>query len=103
MSGGYWEYKDSGLKNEIFNYSDIPRNVLEDLELSIMVFELFEVLHQFDLYKSDDTGKEDYLKAKKAFKKKWIRNTNYRKDVLEKIIENEFEAKKNEVLEMLEN
>ena len=103
MSGGYWEYKDSYLKSEIFHYRDIPFNVLEDAELSILVFEMFEVLHQFDLYKSDDTSKESYLEAKKAFKKKWIRNTNYRKDVLKKIIEDEFEAKKNEVLEMIDN
>ena len=103
MSGGYWNYEDTRLKNEIFHYRSIPHNALEDAELSIMLFELFEVLHQFDLYKSDDTDKEDYLEAKKAFKKKWMRNTNYRKDVLKKIIENEFEAKKNEVLEMIEN
>lgn len=103
MSGGYWNYEDSRLKDEIFHYCNVPHNVLEDAELSILVFEMFEVLHQFDLYKSDDTSKEDYLACKKAFKKKWIRNTNYRKDVLKKIIEDEFEAKKNEVLEMIDN
>lgn len=103
MSGGYWEYQDSRLKDEIFHYCDVPHNVLEDAELSIMLFEMFEVLHQFDLYKSDDTSKESYLEAKKAFKKKWIRNTNYRKDVLKKIIEDEFEAKKNELIEMIDN
>jgi hypothetical protein len=103
MSGGLWEYQDSRLKNEIFHYRDIPHNALEDMELSTMVFELFEVLHQFDLYKSDDTSKENYLDAKKVFKKKWIRNTNYRKEVLKKIIEDEFEAKKQELIEMIDN
>ena len=103
MSGGYWNYEDSRLKDEIFHYCSVPHNVLEDAELSIMLFEMFEVLHQFDLYKSYDASKESYLEAKKAFKKKWIRNTNYRKDVLKKIIEDEFETKKNEVLEMIDN
>lgn len=103
MSGGYWNYEDTRLKNEIFQYRNVPWNALEDAELSTMLFELFEVLHQFDWYKSDDSDKEDYLAAKKAFKKKWMRNTNYRKDVLRKIIEDEFEAKKNEVIEMIEN
>lgn len=103
MSGGYWEYQDERLRSEIFHYFDKPFNVLEDMEMSLLLWDIFEVLHQFDLYKSYDTSKESYLEAKKAFKKKWIRNTNYRKDVLKKIIEDEFEAKKNEVLEMIDN
>lgn len=103
MSGGHWNYQDSCLKNEIFNYGNKPFNVLEDMEISLLLWDMFELLHEFDWYKSDDTDKEDYLACKKAFKKKWIRNTNYRKDVLKKIIEDEFEAKKNEVLEMIDN
>lgn len=103
MSGGYWEYQDERLRNEIFHYFDKPFNVLEDMEMSLLLWDIFEVLHRFDLYKSDDTSKESYLDVKKAFKKKWIRNTNYRKDVLKKIIEDEFEAKKKEVLEMIDN
>ena len=103
MSGGYWEYQDERLRSEIFHYFDKPFNVLEDMEMSLLLWDIFEVLHRFDLYKSDDTSKESYLEVKKAFKKKWIRNTNYRKDVLKKIIEDEFEAKKKEVLEMIDN
>ena len=103
MSGGYWEYQDERLRSEIFHYFDKPFNVLEDMEMSLLLWDIFEVLHRFDLYKSDDTSKESYLDVKKAFKKKWIRNTNYRKDVLKKIIEDEFEAKKKEVLEMIDN
>ena len=103
MSGGYWEYQDERLRSEIFHYFDKPFNVLEDMEMSLLLWDIFEVLHRFDLYKSHDTSKESYLEVKKAFKKKWIRNTNYRKDVLKKIIEDEFEAKKKEVLEMIDN
>ena len=101
MSGGYFEYRDRSLKDEMFHYNNQPWNVMEDMELSLLIWDVLELIHTFDYYKSDDTSKDTYLEEKNAFKKKWIRNTNYRKDVLYKIIEDEFEAKKKELLEMV--
>lgn len=74
MSGGHFEYKDSALKNEMFGWTDTPRNVLEDRELSELTWDLLDVIHAFDWYKSGDTCKETYLKAKEKFKKKWLSN-----------------------------
>ena len=74
MSGGHFEYKDSSLKNEMFGWADKPHNVLEDRELSELTWDLLEVIHEYDWYKSGDTGKETYLKAKDKFKKKWLSN-----------------------------
>ena len=74
MSGGHFDYKDMSLKSEMFGWSDKPFNVLEDRELSELTFDLLEVIHQYDWYKSADTNKETYLKAKDKFKKKWLSN-----------------------------
>lgn len=72
MSGGLWDYRDSGLKGEIFGWCDEWHNALEDREISELVWDVLELLHDYDWYKSGDTGKKDYLKAKKEFKKKWF-------------------------------
>ena len=72
MSGGLWDYRDSGLKGEIFGWCDEWHNAFEDREISELVWDVLELLHEFDLYKSDDNGKETYLEAKKAFKNKWF-------------------------------
>ena len=74
MSGGHFDYKDMSLKSEMFGWSDKPFNVLEDRELSELTFDLLEVIHQYDWYKSGDTCKETYLKEKYNFKKKWLSN-----------------------------
>lgn len=72
MSGGLWDYLDSGLKNEIFGWCDEWHDVLEDREISELVWDVLELLHEFDWYRSGDTGKDTYLDAKKAFKNKWF-------------------------------
>ena len=74
MSGGHFEYKDSSLKREMFGWTDRPHNVLEDRELSELAWDLLDVIHDYDWYKSGDTCKETYLKAKEKFKKKWLSN-----------------------------
>lgn len=103
MSGGHWNYMDMSLRNEMFDYADDVRttNPLEDAEISQIVFELFDLMHNFDWYKSGDTEEETYLEAKKKFKDKWLRNKHYTRDVLKLIIEQEFEDKRDEVLKML--
>ena len=72
MSGGHFEYLDSRLKDEIFGYEDKVKNVFEDREISELVFDVLDLIHEFDWYYSGDTGKETYLEAKAKFKKKWL-------------------------------
>lgn len=72
MSGGHFEYLDSRLKDEIFGWTNKPTNVLEDRELSELVWDVLDLLHEFDWYYSGDTSKEKYLEAKAKFKKKWL-------------------------------
>ena len=71
MSGGYFDYKNSSLMWEIFPDDDVS-NVFEDREISELVFDVLNLIHDFDWYKSGDTGKETYLQAKADFKKKWF-------------------------------
>lgn len=79
MSGGRFEYADSRLKSEIFGYfSEKPSNVFEDREISELVWDVLELIHDFDWYASGDTCKETYLKKKAEFKKKWLDNRGVR-------------------------
>lgn len=78
MSGGHFEYIDSQLKDEIFGWSDKPSNVFEDREISELIWDVLDLIHAFDWYKSGDTCKETYLKAKAEFKKKWFSNRGVR-------------------------
>ena len=73
MSGGYFNYINDSAKNEIFNWYDYPNeNVFEDREITELIWDVFELIHDFDWYKSGDTCKETYLQAKADFKKKWF-------------------------------
>ena len=74
MSGGRFDYKDLALKEEIFGYDDKFSNVFEDREISKLVWDVLELIHEFDWYSSGDTSEELYLKAKTAFKKKWLQS-----------------------------
>lgn len=82
MSGGCFNYRDAQLKDEIFGWCQNDtwngRNVLEDRELSEMLYDMFTLLHDYDWYISSDTGEETYLKSKKAFKDKWLKNPRVR-------------------------
>ena len=78
MSGGHFEYLDSRLKDEIFGYEDKVKNVFEDREISELVFDMLDLIHEFDWYYSGDTGKETYLEAKAKFKKKWLSSRGVR-------------------------
>lgn len=78
MSGGRFEYIDSRLKDEIFGWTDTPSNVFEDREISELVWDILNLIHDFDWYKSGDTDKETYLKAKAEFKKRWMSNRGVR-------------------------
>lgn len=78
MSGGSFNYMDSTLKSEIFGWTDEPRNVFEDREISELVWDVLDLIHEYDWYACGDTGKETYLKAKAEFKKKWFSNRGVR-------------------------
>ena len=78
MSGGRFNYTDSTLKGEIFGWCDEPRNVFEDREISELVWDVLDLIHDYDWYVSGDTDKETYLKAKAKFKKKWFSNRGVR-------------------------
>lgn len=78
MSGGHFEYLDSRLKNEIFGYENKVKNVFEDREISELVFDVLDLVHEFDWYYSGDTSKETYLEAKAKFKTKWLSNRGVR-------------------------
>lgn len=72
MSGGTFDYIDSRLKNEIFGYSGEFNNALEDLEISKLVWDVLDLLHNFDWYKAGDTDEDSYKEAMKKFKEKWF-------------------------------
>lgn len=99
MSGGHFNYKDSDLKNEIFDWADRPTNQFEDLEISRLIFDLLDLVHNYDWYISGDTGRESYLEAKKAFKSKWLKGE--RSDNLEAIIDTRLAEVRDELKEML--
>ena len=74
MSGGRFDYADERAMSEIFGFYDDDKvpNVFEDREISELIFDVFNLIHDYDWYASGDTGKEDYLQAKAKFKKKWF-------------------------------
>lgn len=78
MSGGHFGYIDMNLKAEIFGWSDTPHNAFEDMEISKLVWDVLDLIHAYDWYKSGDTCKETYLKKKAEFKKKWFNNRGVR-------------------------
>ena len=88
MSGGHFDYLDSRLKDEIFGYENKVKNVFEDREISELVFDVLDLIHEFDWYYSGDTGKETYLEAKAKFKKKWLGNKGIRiKRIIDKALD----------------
>ena len=78
MSGGHFNYLNNTLKSEIFGWTDEPHNVFEDMEISELTWDLLNLIHIYDYYVSGDTCRETYLKAKRAFKKKWFYNREVR-------------------------
>lgn len=96
MSGGRFDYKDCSLKSEIYGWADEPSNVFEDREISELVWDVLDLIHDFDLYASGDKGKEAYLEAKSKFKKKWFSNRSVR---IRSIVDDAIQQCKNELYE----
>lgn len=96
MSGGRFDYVDGRLKDEIFGWTDVPRNVFEDREISELVWDVLNLIHDFDWYASGDTCKETYLKAKAEFKKKWFGDRGVR---VRQIVDDALKQAKDELYE----
>ena len=96
MSGGHFSYKDSSLKSEIYGWTDTPSNVFEDREISELVWDVLDLIHEYDWYVCGDTCKETYLKAKAKFKKKWFSNRGVR---VRSIVDDAIKQCKNELYE----
>jgi len=99
MSGGHFNYEDSRLMGTIFDYKDKASNQFNDIEISQLVFDILNLIHDYDWYVSGDTGKDDWLKAKLEFKKKWL--TGERSANLEAIIDARLVEVRDELKEML--
>lgn len=78
MSGGRFNYLDVQLKDEIFGFGPRVTNVFEDREISELVWDVLDLIHDFDYYGKGDTCEETYLKKKAEFKKKWFSNRGVR-------------------------
>ena len=96
MSGGRFDYADSRLKDEIFGLKDKPSNVFEDREISELVWDVLNLIHDYDWYASGDTCKETYLKSKAEFKKKWMGNRGVR---IRRIVDEALKQCKDELYE----
>ena len=76
MSGGTLNYRDRSTKLEIFNYcGDDSRkvpDVFNDREISEVVWDVFELIHDFDWYQSGDIQEGDWNLSVKRFKDKWF-------------------------------
>lgn len=104
MSGGRWNYMQSTLANEVFDWllsvdygeggraqSKYARklNPMGDHDISEIVWDVFCLLQSRDCCLSGDICEETYLKDVKAFKEKWFNRTNenvlasYKEDLMD--------------------
>ena len=98
MSGGHFDYADQRAKDEIFGWSDKPKDVFEDMELSQLVFDVFDLIHDFDWYISGDTCSGTWNEKRKAFKDKWL-TTPGREVVFNHIIDDAIAKLRRDLLE----
>lgn len=96
MSGGHFNYRDATLRDEIYGWSDTWHNVFEDREISELVWDILNLIHDYDWYVSGDTSKETYLKAKADFKNKWFNNRDV---VVKRVVDTAIEEVKAELYE----
>lgn len=78
MSGGKFDYVDERCKSEIFGWCDKPVNVFEDREISELIWDVFNLIHDYDWYASGDTCEATYLNKKAEFKARWLKNEEAR-------------------------
>lgn len=103
MSGGHWNYMDSTLSSEIFDYyidtscglsgetheQNLKRavriNPLKDPEISGLLYDIFCLLHSYDWAVSGDTSLDDYRKDVADFKARWLGKA--RRDTVKMIVD----------------
>ena len=98
MRGGRFNYADGNLKSEMFGWVDEPYDVMEDEEISELVWDVLELIRVFDYYSCSDTKKDTYNKRKNELKKKWFGNRSER---LEQIVDKKIDQLREEVNEMI--
>ena len=96
MSGGNFNYVDATLRDEIYGWSETWHNVFEDREISELVWDILDLIHDYDWYVSGDTRRETYLKAKVNFKNKWFNNRDV---VVKRVVDTAIEEVKAELYE----
>ena len=105
MSGGALDYLPSRVKNDIFGYScDTPHQArqldpLKNPEISELVFDVCELLHEAEWYLSGDTSIVDYDEAIDSFKTKWLNSSG--EERAEHIVEEEINIMKKRILKQL--
>lgn len=100
MSGGHFKYRDASLLSEITDCgSDLNANPLEDRELSALLIDILQLVHDYDWYASGDTSRKDWVTAKDEFKDKWFKQD--RNDRLSEIIQKRLDEVADELKEML--
>lgn len=83
----------------IFRRIDEASEMVEDKEISELLHDLSELLHDEEWYKSGDTERKTYLKSLRAFKKKWFNSD--RNERLEKYIDEELDRIKENIHELV--
>lgn len=100
MSGGRFCHVDSSLKHEIFGMARQPWNVFEDREISELIWDVFDLIHDYDWYAPGDTDKDTYLERKNAFKNKWFKMS--REVRIQRIIDESINDLRTELYEAFE-
>lgn len=101
MSRGHFDYKDSSLQAEIFGWETetteqaMKLNPLRDKEISGLVFDLLNLLHEFDWAICGDTNITKYHEEAKIFKDKWLNSEA--KDRIRYVIDNSLKDLKEEL------
>ena len=88
MSGGSFNYQYARFK-------DYYAGQMLDAELNEMVKDLSTVLHDLEWYTSGDIREDTYRKTVLDFKRKWFNRTEAD---IKKMIENQFDKTKQELL-----
>ena len=113
MSGGYFNYSNDYLANDIYwntpNYGEKGfsmsvdarrRNPFEDKQISELIWDVFCLMHSFDWYRSGDNGQDDYMEDVQYFKNKWLGKT--RKEITKREIDLSIQELKEELYRTLD-
>lgn len=91
MSGGRYNYVYSKVR-EAADYT-------QDKEIRALINDLADLLHDEEWYESGDYGKQQYVESLKAFKKKWLHQTD--SEHIKKYITEVLDQAKEEIEDMV--